>query len=150
MANNCEDSPILSNKMLQLKKKIQAQTLPVKTLKEKIQEGISTATSITIGISKFFNILSALLSSYRGIPIIGGVLQFLAVLAKSISIISDPEKSVTEKIISSLLIATLVTLSVIALTLGTVAAAIIGTIVASVITIVEGINFFGKMLKNID
>ncbi|HHM0577270.1 TPA: T4SS effector SidA, partial [Legionella pneumophila] len=93
------------------------------------------------------NVIDSFLSAYRQIPLVGGILQLVATVAKSISIVSDPEKSIAEKIISSILIAAIIALSITAITLGGLAAAIIGTVIASTVTIMEGLGFFGKIAE---
>lgn len=146
MSKHNETNTMPSVGMTKLKKKIQNHKLNT-PVEQQIHEGSSFATKIMYGITNVFNVISAFLNSYREIPLIGGVFQLLAIIAQSISIVSDPKKSIAEKIVSSVLIATLVTLSIIALTLGALAAAIIGTVVSSVITIIEGIGFFGKVAE---
>ncbi|HAT2067188.1 TPA: T4SS effector SidA [Legionella pneumophila] len=137
----------LSDKMMTLKKNLQDQLTQSKSLGEQIHDGTTTASTITTGINHLFNVIASFLSSYRQIPLVGGVLQLVAILAKSISIVSDPEKSIAEKIISSILIAAIIALSITAITLGGLAAAIIGTVIASTVTIMEGLGFFGKIAE---
>ncbi|WBV62651.1 T4SS effector SidA [Legionella pneumophila 130b] len=137
----------LSDKMKTLKKNLQEQLTQSKSLGEQIHAGTTTASTITTGINHLFNVIASFLSSYRQIPLVGGVLQLVAILAKSISIVSDPEKSIAEKIISSILIAAIIALSIAAITLGGLAAAIIGTVIASTVTIMEGLGFFGKIAE---
>lgn len=146
MSKHSKTNTVLSIDMTKLKKRIKKHKLNT-PVEQKIHENSSYATKIMYGITNVFNVISAFLNSYREIPLIGGALQLLAIIAQSISIVSDPKKSITEKIVSSVLIATLVTLSIIAFTLGALAAAIIGTIVSSVITIIEGAGFFGKIVE---
>ncbi|MGX8786588.1 T4SS effector SidA [Legionella pneumophila] len=137
----------LSGKMITLKKNLQDQLAQSKSLGEQIHAGTTTASTITTGISHVFNVIDSFLSAYRQIPLVGGILQLVATLAKSISIVSDPEKPIAEKIVSSILIAAIIALSITAITLGGLAAAIIGTIIASTVTIMEGLGFFGKIAE---
>ncbi|HAT1772465.1 TPA: T4SS effector SidA [Legionella pneumophila] len=137
----------LSGKMITLKKNLQDQLAQSKSLGEQIHAGTTTASTITTGVSHVFNVIDSFLSAYRQIPLVGGILQLVATLAKSISIVSDPEKPIAEKIVSSILIAAIIALSITAITLGGLAAAIIGTIIASTVTIMEGLGFFGKIAE---
>lgn len=137
----------LSGKMKTLKKNLQDQLAQSKSLGEQIHAGTATASTITTGVSHVFNVIASFLSNYRQIPLVGGILQLVATLAKSISIVSDPEKPIAEKIISSILIAAIIALSIAASTLGGLAAAIIGTVIASTVTIMEGLGFFGKIAE---
>lgn len=137
----------LSDKMKTLKKNLQDQLAQSKSLGEQIHAGTTTVSTITTGVSHVFNVIDSFLSAYRQIPLVGGILQLVATLAKSISIVSDPEKPIAEKIVSSLLIAAIIALSITAITLGGLAAAIIGTVIASAVTIMEGLGFFGKIAE---
>ncbi|HEN4770779.1 TPA: T4SS effector SidA [Legionella pneumophila] len=137
----------LSNKMITLKKNLKNQLSQTQSLQEQIHAGTTTASTITTGVSHVFNVIASFLSAYRQIPLVGGILQLVATLAKSISIVSDPEKLIAEKIVSSILIAAIIALSITAITLGGLVAAIIGTVIASAVTIMEGLGFFGKIAE---
>ncbi|HDV5712251.1 TPA: T4SS effector SidA [Legionella pneumophila] len=137
----------LSDKMKTLKKNLKDQLAQSKSLGEQIHAGTTAASTITTGVSHVFNVIDSFLSAYRQIPLVGGILQLVATIAKSISIVSDPEKPIAEKIISLILIAAIIALSITAITLGGLAAAIIGTVIASTVTIMEGLGFFGKIAE---
>lgn len=134
----------LSNKMKKLKEEIQNQTSQSESLLHKVHKSSSFASTVLSGINNVFGLIAGFLSAYKEVPVVGGILQLIAMVPKSIAIMTDPEKSKQEKIITASLIAVLLGLAITAFVLGSVAALIIGVVIASIVTVLEGAGFIGQ------
>lgn len=148
MANYSQTQQKLSPRMRQLKKELENRALLNISLLEEVHRGSTLVSNITGFINHLFNIISSAMSvAAKAIPVVGAVIQLASVIPKAIAILTDPKKSIPEKIVSAILIATLVALSITAFALGSVAALIIGTVIASIVTVVDSLGFMGKIFE---
>lgn len=139
--------PPLSDKMKTLKRDIHTLNTKKVPLVKTIYKDSSLLYTISNSASEFFQLLSALLAANKNIPIVGYFLKLLSLIPRSLYIITDPEKSISEKIFSILFIATVVTLSIVAFFMGASVAAIVGAVVAAAIAIVEGVGFLRQVIR---
>lgn len=137
----------LSHEMQELKENIEKQMHENKTLLDQIHRKSSTAELIISGISNAFSVLAGFLSNYKEVPVIGGIIQFASIIAKSISILTDTRKSRTEKIMSSALVVTVLGLSITAIVLGAIAALIIGIVATAIMVVLEGLGFLNQIIN---
>lgn len=144
MASYYRKRPQLSEQMSQLKKKIHAQRLHSIPLRQQVHTGSTILSTISTGIANSVNLLSSILTANKDIPVVGFFLQMLAMIPRSISTLSDPDKSVGEKIFAGVLIGTIVSLSVAAFIIGSIVATILGTAAALFITVMESINLVAQ------
>lgn len=147
MANYPHTQQKLSPKMKLLKEELENRALYNKSFIEELHKGSNLVSNATSFISHTFNILSSAMASVRAVPFLGTIIQLASVVPKAIAILTDPEKSRSEKAISALLIATLLALSITALALGSVAALIIGIVISSIVTVVDGLGFIGSIFE---
>lgn len=144
---NNRKHPLLSERMNHLKKKIHDQTLKNISLRQQIHTGSSVLSTISSGIANSINLLSSILIANKDIPVVGFFLQMLSMIPRSISTLTDPDKSIAEKIFAAVFIGTIVTLSTAAFIIGSLVATILGTAAALFITAMEGINLGGKIVE---
>lgn len=91
------------------------------------------ATLIADGFKNF----TIFLEQLKNIPFVGGIVQLLALLPRTVSILADPKKSFTEKMISVSIISSLIILSIMAFFLKTIGALILGVVIGSVMSFID-------------
>ncbi|KTD56429.1 T4SS effector SidA family protein [Legionella shakespearei] len=147
MANYSHTPQKLSPKMGLLKKELENRALHHQSFIEEVHKGSNLLSNVTGFIHHTFNIISSAMSAAKAIPLLGAFIQLASVVPKAIAILTDPEKSKSEKAISALLILVLVALSIVALTVGSSAALIVGIVMASIVTAVDGLGFIGSIFE---
>jgi hypothetical protein len=147
MANYSHTQQKLSPKMRLVKKDLENRALFHKSLVEEIHKGSQLLSTVTGFVNHTFSIISSAMSAAKAIPLLGTFLQLASVVPKAIAILTDPEKSKSEKAISALLILALVALSIAAITVGSYAALIIGIVISSIVTVVDGLGFIGSIFE---
>lgn len=137
----------LSSEMTELKKEIHTLHLDNASTMKKIHQGSRVLATIAGGLSSSIHMLGSMLWANKKIPVIGFYIQMLAMIPKAIETLTDPKKSVGEKVFSTVFLATLVSLSIAAFVVGALFAAIVGTVVSSIITAIEGLGLIGKIVE---
>ncbi|WP_172653479.1 T4SS effector SidA family protein [Legionella fallonii] len=133
--------------MTKIKKEIHAVILKDTPVIKQIHQGSAVLSSIASGIANYVHLLANIFSASKDIPVISFFVQMFAMLPKSIEIITDPKKSIAEKVLSTIFLVTIVSLSVAAFVVGSLFAAIVGTVLASVVALMEGLGLIGKIVE---
>ncbi len=140
-------SPQLSSDMTKLKKEIHTLTSNNIPVMKQIHQGSAFLSTVTGGFASYVHLLGNIFSGSKDIPVIGSFLQMVAMIPKSIEMLSDPKKSIAEKVFSMLFLATIVYLAIAAFIVGSLFAAIVGTVIASIVSVIEGLGLLGKIIE---
>lgn len=138
MSKQLRKRPILSARMQLLKENLDTLRFEKKSLLEQVHEGSKLANLILTGINRVFSVIAAFLTSFKEIPIIGSIIEGIASIPYAITYITDPTRSIKEKLLSGALLLVVVALAITAFALGTVTSLIFGLATASVFFIMEG------------
>lgn len=137
----------LSSEMTNLKKEIDTLNLNNTSTMKQIHQSSGILSTITGGFASSLHLLGNIFSANKNIPVIGFFMQMLSMIPKSIETISDPKKSIAEKVFSTVFLMTIVALSIAAFVVGSLFAAVVGTVLSSIITAMEGLGFIGKVIE---
>ena len=147
MPLNYKKSPLLSSDMTKIKEEIHTLTSKNISTMKQIYQGSTFLSTVAGGFASYVHLLGNIFVGSKDIPVIGFFMQMVAMIPKSIEIISDPKKSAAEKVFSTIFLTTIVSLSLAAFIVGSLFAAIVGTVVASIVTLMEGLGLLGKIIE---
>lgn len=135
----------LPNSMHDLKKKLEQLSIKKKSLHEYVHDSNNKANTLLFIVNNIFSIIDSSLSGLKNIPVplVGFVMDMVAVIPQSGAILTDPKKSIPEKIIAASIIGGMSALTITIFVVGGAAAAIISAVISCVGAIIEGSSLFG-------
>ena len=136
--------------MSQLKNDIKNMKLQNVPSRITIHQKTTYIANVVTGANALFTFISTILKVYQDIPLAGPIIQMMVMISNSLTIVTAPKKTFSEKVYATAFLATIIALLIAAAVVGSFFAAIIGTVVTLTLAIVEGIGLFRKMLKKFE
>lgn len=147
MANHLQTPESLAKTLKQLLKERKEEK---KSIAKKAHETSTLLNSIIEGVNNGVRLFSAILTANKDLPIVGFALQMVAIIPQSIATLTDPKSPISTKIFSGVVLTAITALSIAAFVVGATTAAIIGLVIASITTVMQGLDFFGKLIEKMN
>lgn len=142
--------PHISDKELlqstqKLKQQLEQLSAKQKSLQEHVHGVNNKANTILASINGVLNIIASALSGNKHIPLplVGFITDMIAVIPQSGAILTDPSKSLSEKIIAGGILGAISALTITVFVAGAGASAIISSVIAASNMFMEGLSLFG-------
>lgn len=129
----------------QLKQQLELLSVKQKSLQEHAHRANNKTNTILASINSVFDVVATALSGHKHmpLPLVGFIINMIAVIPQSGAILTDPNKSIPEKIIAGGILGVISALTITSFVVGAAAAAIISAVVAASNIFIEGWSLFG-------